>query len=366
MIFSCDKSILQEAIDIVQKASSTKTTYPILEGILIEASDNKVTLTATDLDFGIETKIDAQVTKPGAIVLNSKLLGDFIRKLPNDQVNFRMIDKEVNITCQKTEIFIIGNDPSDFPALPSINENAMYEMSQYMLKNMIRETIFAISTDDTRPILSGVLFEVKKSKLSFVALDGYRLALSTADIDNQNEISAVIPGKTLGEISKILLPSEDIVKITFTPNHILFNLGNTRIISKLLNGEFINYRQILPDEYKLRAKVKVSEFMDSIERASLVGREGKTNLVKLEIHDEHMIITSNSQMGKVSDDISIELNGDDIKIAFNSKYLIDVLRIIDSEEIYLEFTSPVSPCIIKKSDSEDYIYLVLPVRLVDN
>jgi DNA polymerase-3 subunit beta len=160
--------------------------------------------------------------------------------------------------------------------------------------------------------------------------------------------------------------SEDKVKITFTPNHILFNLGQTKIISKLLNGEFINYRQIIPDEYKLRVKVKVNELMDSIERAALLSREGKTNLVKFEIKDELAVITSNSQMGKVYEEVKISLEGEGIKIAFNSKYFLDVLRIIDSEEIYMEFTSNVSPCILKKADSSDYIYLILPVRLVEN
>lgn len=366
MIFSCEKIILQEAIDIVQKAASNKTTYPILEGILIEASYNNVTLTATDLDFGIETHISADVKKPGSIVLNSKLLGDFIRKLPNDVITFTVVDNEATINCLKSEFVIIGNEAKDFPLLPTINENSMYEIAQDTLKNMIRQTIFAISQDETRPVLAGILFEVNKSTLRFVALDGYRLSMASVPIESDNEISAVIPGKSLSEIFKILVPSEDKVSITFTPNHILFNLGQTKIISKLLNGEFINYKQIIPDEYKLRAKVKVSELTNAIERASLLAREGKTNLIRFDVNDDHIAITSNSQLGKVHEEVNIELEGQTIKIAFNAKYLSDVLRIIDSDEIYLEFTSPVSPCIIKKVDSQDYIYLVLPVRLVDN
>ena len=366
MWFSCEKSILQDAIDTVQKAASSKTTYPILEGILIDASEQNVTFTATDLDIGIETYIFADVKKSGSIVLNSKLFGEIIRKLPNDIVTVKLDDNEVTITCLKSEFTLIGNNSKDFPLLPSINENAMYEVSQDLLKNMIRQTIFAISQDETRPILTGILFEVKNQKLSLVALDGYRLALTSWNIGIMNDISAVIPGKTLNEISKILDVTEDKVKITFTPNHILFNLGQTKIISKLLNGEFINYRQIIPDEYKLRVKVNVNDLMDSIERAALLSREGKTNLVKFEIMDELMVITSNSQMGKVYEEVKISLEGEGIKIAFNSKYFLDVLKIIDSEEIYMEFTSNVSPCIIRKTDADDYIYLILPVRLVEN
>ena len=366
MWFTCEKNILQEAIDTVQKAASSKTTYPILEGILIRTNNNSVIFTATDLDLGIETTIEANVSKKGSIVLNSKLLGEIIRKLPSDMIALELDENNVHITCQKSEFVIVGNSPDDFPALPTINENAMYEISQDVLKNMIKQTIFAIAQDETRPILTGVLFEVKDGKLSFVALDGYRLALKSYNIDNNSTINAVIPGKTLNEIYKILELSENTVKITFTTNHILFNLGNTKIISNLLQGEFINYKQIIPNEYRLKIKVKRNEILDSIERASLLAREGKTNLIKFEIKDNKMSITSNSQMGKVYEEVDIELEGEGLKIQFNSRYFIDVLRIIDSDEIYLEFSTSVSPCLIKKIDNTDFLYLVLPVRLVEN
>jgi DNA polymerase-3 subunit beta len=366
MWFTCEKNILQEAINTVQKATSSKTTYPILEGILIKAVDDKIILTATDLDLGIETYVNADVHQNGSIVLNSKLFGEFVRKLPNEDITLKIENNNVYITCQKSEFAIVGNNPSEFPQLPSINENSMYEISQDILRNMIKQTIFAIAQDETRPILTGVLFEVKDGVLSFVALDGYRLALKSCEIGNKNNISAVIPGKTLNEISKILEPSEEIVKITFTPNHILFNLGNTKIISRLLDGEFINYRQIIPDEYRLRVRANVGALMDSIERASLLAREGRTNLITFDIKEDKLAITSNSQMGKVYEEVKILLEGQELKIRFNARYFLDVLRGIDSEEVYLEFSANVSPCIIKKCDDNDYIYLVLPVRLNGN
>ncbi|SEF97961.1 DNA polymerase-3 subunit beta [Caloramator fervidus] len=367
MFFTCEKNILQEAINIVQKATSSKTTYPILEGILIRAVDNKVYLTATDLDIGIETFIDANVIRTGSIVLNSKLFGEFIRMLPNDTVSIELLENNfVKITCQKSEFTILGNNPDEFPKLPAINENSLYEIPQDILRLMIKQTIFAIAQDETRPILTGVLFEVKDNMLSFVALDGYRLSLKRIEIENSNNISAVIPGKTLNEISKIIEPSEEKVKITFTPNHILFNLGNTKVISRLLDGEFVNYRQIIPQEHKLKVKANKELLLDSIERASLLAREGKTNLIKFNIGDNRIVITSDSQYGKVQEEVPVELEGNNLKIAFNSKYFLDVLRIIDSEEIYLEFTTNISPCVIKKVDSDDYIYLVLPVRLIEN
>ncbi|KRQ85941.1 DNA polymerase III subunit beta [Caloramator mitchellensis] len=367
MFFTCEKSILQEAINVVQKASSSKTTYPILEGILINVKEDKVYFTATDLDIGIETYINANVIKKGSIVLNSKLFGEFIRMLPNDVVSIELVDNNyVKITCQKSEFTLIGNNPDEFPKLPTINENSLYEISQDLLRTMIKQTIFAIATDETRPILTGVLFEVKENNLSFVALDGYRLSLKKVELEDAGNISAVIPGKTLNEISKIIEPSEEKVKITFTPNHILFNLGNTKVISRLLDGEFVNYRQIIPQEYKTKLKAKKSELLDSIERASLLAREGKTNLLKFNIEDEKLIVTSDSQFGKVHEEVSVEVEGNGLKIAFNAKYFLEVLRIIDSEDIYLEFTTNVSPCVVKKADGDDYIYLVLPVRLIES
>ena len=366
MWFTCEKTILQDAIDTVQKASSSKTTYPILEGILIKAINNNVIFTATDLDLGIETTIEANVREKGSIVLNSRLLGEFIRKLPNELITIKLEENNVYITCQKSEFVMLGNNPDEFPSLPAINENAMYEISQDILRNMIKQTLFAIAQDETRPILTGILFEVKNGKLSFVALDGFRLSLKSYNLDSNSNISAVIPGKTLSEISKILEIKDELVKITFTTNHILFNLGNTKIISSLLQGEFINYKQIIPDEYRLKVKAKRNELLDSIERASLLAREGKTNLIKFDIKDDKLAITSNSQMGKVYEEVHIELEGEGLKIQFNSRYFIDVLRIIDADEIYLEFSTSVSPCLIKKIDSNDFLYLVLPVRLIEN
>lgn len=366
MWFSCEKNILQDAIDTVQKASSNKTTYPILEGILIKASDGKVVFTATDLDLGIETTIAANIKENGSIVLNSRLLGEFIRKLPNETITLKLENNNVYITCKKSEFTILGSNADEFPALPTINENTMYEISQDILRNMIRQTLFAIAQDETRPILTGVLFEVKEGKLSFVALDGFRLSLKSYNIDNDSNISAVIPGKTLSEIVKILEVKNEPVKITFTTNHILFNLGETKIISSLLQGDFINYKQIIPGEYRLKVKANKNELMESIERASLLAREGKTNLIKFEINDNKMAITSNSQMGKVYEEVNIELEGDGLKIQFNSRYFMDVLRIIDSEDVFLEFSTSVSPCLIKKVDQDDYLYLVLPVRLIEN
>lgn len=273
---------------------------------------------------------------------------------------------KATIICGNSKFNIVGQNPQEYPELPNINENAMYKIPQDLLKNMIRQTIFAAAQDETRPILTGLLFEVKDGILSMVALDAYRLALRRSKIGNSTDISAVIPGKVLNEVGKILMPTDEEVHITFTPNHILFAIGETKVISRLLQGEFMNYRQIIPEEYKLRISVNTKMLLDSIERASLLAKEGKTNLIKMDIGDNRIVITSNSQLGNVYEEVPVNNAVTPLQIAFNSKYIIDVLKVIDTEEIYMEFSSSVSPCIIKTEDGEDYTYLVLPVRLISH
>lgn len=365
MKFVCSRNDLLEGISTVQKAVTGKTTLPILEGILITCKNGELIMTATDLDLGIETRVGCDAFSDGSVVLNSRLFGDIVRRLPDMDIEIE-VDNSNNaiILCGKSKFNLVGQDPKEYPELPSISENTMYKIPQDLLKNMIKQVIFAAAQDETRPILTGVLFEVKNGTLSLVALDAYRLALRRSNINLSDEITAVIPGKTLSEVGKILLPSIDEVSITFTPNHILFNLGDTRIISRLLDGEFINYRQIIPEEYKIRVKVNSRMLLDSIERASLLAKEGKTNLIKMDIKNEYIIITSNSQYGNVYEEVPIDFCSSELQIAFNSKYFIDVLKVLDVEEVYLEFSSSVSPCLMKTIEDESYTYLILPVRLI--
>ena len=367
MKFKCDKNSLQDAISIVQKAITGKSTMAILQGIYIKASDSELTLIGSDIDLSIETKIKAEVFVSGSIVVDSKLFGDIIRKLPNDKIDISTLENNsLEIICQRSEFNLNYMNSDDFPSTPYVDENMIFKISQKILKNMIKGTIFAIAQDETRPILTGVLFEIKDNKLNLVALDGFRLALKSEIMECQNNITAVIPGKTLNEVSKILEETDEISNITFNPNHIMFNLGKTKIISRLLEGEFIKYNSIIPNEYNSEITVKRTDLLDCVERASLVAKEGNTNLVKLETEEENLIITSNSQLGKVREEINIILKGQSLQIAFNSKYLIDVLKIMDEEEIIMRFSSSVSPCILKNKINNNCIYMVLPVRLFGN
>lgn len=367
MNFKCEKSILQDAVFTVQKAVTGKSTMPILGGILIKAYNDEILFTGSDLDLSIEKNINAEVIEPGTVVIDAKLFGEIIRKLPNDIIEMKTIDNNtIQISCQKSKFKLIHMNSDEFPELPHISENMIFSVPQRILKNMIKGTIFATASDDSRPILTGVLFEIKDKKLNLVALDGYRLALKSEALDTDNVITAVIPGKTLSEVSKILDDSDDSVNITFTPNNILFHLNQTNITSRLLEGEFIKYTSIIPSEYSLKVTAKRLELLDCIERAALMGKEGNTNLVKLDIEEESLIITSNSQLGTVREELNIILQGQPLQIAFNSKYIIDVLRTMEEDEVVLELTSSVSPCIIKNKVLDNCTYLVLPVRLMNS
>lgn len=365
MKFICEKQKLQEGISISSKAITGKTTMPILEGIYISAKDNQLKLIGSDMDVSIETMVDADIKEEGSIVIDSRIFGEIIRKLPNSEIIIETLENEIiQITCQKSVFNLVYMNGDEYPELPKINESLSVEVPQNILKSMIRGTSFAIAQDETRPILQGILFEVKDKKLNLVALDGYRLAIRTEFLDNDNNIEVVIPGKTLNEVSRILEDISNIVKITFTDNHILFNLSNTKIISRLLDGKFVNYSSLLPQEYKILLDVKKQELQNCIERASLMAKDSNSNLIKLDIQEENMIITSNSQLGKVREELNINLQGGEMQIAFNSKYLLDVLKNIEDDEVKLEMTSGVSPCVIKCKNTDNSKYLVLPVRLL--
>lgn len=365
MIFLCEKQKLQDAILTVQKALTGKTTMPILEGIYISATKEKVTLIGSDMDVSIETIIDADVLQEGKVVIDSKIFGEIIRKLPNSDIKIEITENDtVQITCEKSVFNVVYMNADEYPALPSVDTNTEISFPQNILKDMIKGTSFSIALDETRPILQGILFEIKENNLNLVALDGYRLAIKSEYVDSDLEKDIVIPGKTLNEVSKILEDSEELVNITFSENHILFNLGETKIVSRLLEGKFVNYVSLLPQEHKILITVDKQQLQNGIERASLMAKEGNSNLIKFDIQEENLIITSNSQLGKVREEVQIDLQGDQIEIAFNSKYLLDVLKNIEDEKINLELTSSVSPCIIKPNDKNNYKYLVLPVRIM--
>jgi len=365
MIFTCEKQKLLEGISIVQKAITGKSTMQILEGIYIKTNQTTLTLIGSDMDVSIQTSVDATIVDEGSIVIDAKIFGEIIRKLPNSTIKIETIENQlIKITCEKSVFDVVYMNTNEFPELPEVNENLKISVNQNILKNMIKGTSFAIAQDETRPILQGILFEVKNKNLNLVALDGYRLAIKSEFLDTDIDMEVVIPGKTLNEVSKILEDIDDIVDITFTNNHILFNLERTKIVSRLLEGKFINYNSLLPQEHKLLVNVNRQELQNAIERASLMAKDGNTNLIRLDLQQDNLIITSNSQLGKVREEISIKLQGDEIQIAFNSRYLLDVLKNVEDNEVVMKMSSGISPCVIEEKNNENAKYLVLPVRLM--
>jgi len=368
MHFRCQKSDLLNGISTVQKAIAAKSTLPILEGIFIQTYRDVLKLVGTDLDLGIECYIKSEVLSDGKIVLPGRLLGEIIRKLPEGEVEFSMEnEKFVTIQWANSRTTLQGLAADEYPDLPKVEENNPIEIPQDVFRDMIRQTIFAVAVEETRPILTGELLEVNGQEIGMVALDGFRLALRRGSLSkNYANTKVVIPGKSLNEISKILGDDDHNISITITENHLLVDMGYTRIISRLLEGEFINYRQILPDEYHSRVKVERSLLLDSIERASLMAREGKNNLIKFQIQEDRMIITSNSESGNVFELVPCSLSGKELDIAFNAKYFMDVLKNLDDEFLYLDFTSNISPCVVRPIEGNSFIYLILPVRIYAN
>lgn len=364
MKFKCNRKDLVDAINIVQKAVAAKSPIPILEGILLEAKGQVLILKGTDIEVSIETVFITEILEEGKIVVDSKMFGDIVRKLPNNVINIETQDNNiVNISAERSEFNLLYINPEEFPEFPVLENTGSVTISQSKLKNMIKKVIFSIATEDTRPILMGVFFEVKNGILNLVALDGYRMALASEEIESENDFSIVISGKTLRDISSLLDDSDIEIKLSYTSNHVLFEVNNTKIISRLLQGEYINYRNMIPDISKLNVNINREDFYEATERASVMANEGSSNLIKLNFEDETVTVTSNSKLGKVKEEVNIEMNGDPLEIAFNAKYITDILKVIEDKEIELEFTSNIRPCIIKPRDKDNSLYLVLPVRI---
>ena len=356
---------LNKCINIVQKAVSLRTPLPILSGILIEAKNNILVMTATDLDLGIKTYSPCEVEEEGSIVVQSRLIGDFVRKLPsNSYVNIEtMENNKIEIRCLNSEINILGNSAAEYPDNTFDNEGKSFSIKSESLRNLIKYTYFAAAQENIKPIFTGCLIEIKNNLCTFVALDGYRMALKKEKIEFDGEVSVVVPSKTLLEILRILDESKGNSEIIVSESHISFKIENTIIISNLLDGKFIDYEGIIKDNYVTVVKALTTGIRESVERASLLAKDDKNNLIILDIKENNMQINSASEYGNVEENIPIEKEGDDIKIGFNSKYLLDFLKVIEDDEITLNLIGKNNPCFINEVNKNDYIYMVLPVRI---
>lgn len=366
MKFKCHQNELSAAINMVNKAVSSKSTLPILSGIYLETKDHQLRLIGNDLNLSIETFIDAEIDREGSTVVPARLFSELIRKLPSAEIEFDISETNVvNIVCMASSYKLVGLPGNEYPELPVIEDENSFLIDKELFNNMIRQTHFAISQDEARPILTGALLEIENEKFNMVAIDGFRMAIKRAIVKTDLSKKAVVPGRTLNEVGKIIsqMDQKGDLRISFDEKQVLFSLPNMKIYSRLLAGEFINYNQILPSEFKSKAEIETDDFLTSIDRSFLMARENKNIAVKLEVKDDFIMISSNSEMGSSVEKVDIRLEGQDLDIGFNPKYLMDALKVIDSEKIYMQFINNVSPCIITPEDSDNYIYLVLPCRI---
>lgn len=366
----CQQQQLSKALNVVTKAVTTRTTIPILKGILLEASsDNILKIAASDLDLSIEKKIKTPVLETGSIVVSSRLFTDIVKKLPNEEIEIEVFENNnVKIKCLASEFMIIGQSAEEFPNIGEVKEDRKISIDKDLFKEMIKRTSFSASIDESKGIIVGVLIEMDREVITMVALDGFRMAVNKEYMKSDENRKIIIAGRILNEISKILSEEEkekDLSLILDEKKAVIY-LAETKIVLRLLEGDFIKYKDIIPKDYKCRIKLHRAEFLDSIERASLLAKEGKNNLIKLSIADNKLTITSRSEEGNVKEEVFIKKEGENLDIGFNSKYLLDVLKIIADEEIFMEFNTSVSPCLIRPVTGNYFDYLILPVRITAN
>lgn len=370
MKFSCEKGLLAAAVNTASRAAAAKSAVPALEGLLIEAGEN-VKITGYDLRTGITSTVAADVSESGAVVLNSKLFGDIIRKLPDDVVTITVSDNFMaEIKCSLSEFSIMGGSAQDYPELPSVDMQNSITIKEKSLKDMIGETNFAVSDNEARPIHTGALFELENEILTIVAVDGYRLALRRERITRSElgEASFVVPGSALGEVERIAGTDEDSeITITVGTKHIMFNIGSTMLISRRLEGEFLNYKSSIPTTGKYSIEADRRAMIDSIERVSLIISDKFKSPVRCRFGDNVLRVSTNTTLGKAQDECEVSGDGEGLEIGFNNRYILDALRAAPADRVRIQLSTGVAPCVIVPTDqNRNFLYMILPVRLRSN
>ena len=365
----CEKDLLLKGINSVVKAASTKTTMPILEGILIQTNDNEIKLTTYDLEIGIEYVMSCNVYEQGSTVVNAIMFSEIIRKLPDTDISIFINENNLLvIECEGSLYKLATMNAEEFPELPKIEVENSITLEQNILKNMIRKTIFAVSTEENRPIFTGCLFEIQENKLNVVSVDGFRLALKSNFLTTKvNNFSAVIPGKTLNEVNKIISDSFNNIMIGVAKNQAVFEMENCKIVTRILDGEFLNYASVIPANWETRIRVNKNVFQNCFERISLISASSsekeKKYPVKVNIDIGKVTISCTNQTGDAKEEIYVETEGKNLEIGFNPKYFLDCLKVIEDEEIFVDFGTSISPCVIRPVDDGEYAYMILPIKL---
>ncbi|NLY09127.1 MAG: DNA polymerase III subunit beta [Tissierellia bacterium] len=355
--------VLNDGINVVQRSISTRSQLPILDGILIRAMKDGLKLTGTNLDMSIELLLPAMVQEEGLIVVNSRLFSEIVKRLPDQPITINCNEQNMSIKCGNSSFQLIGFSGDEYPSLPLVEEEKTFTVPSHILRKSIRQTVFAVAQDNFRPIFTGVLFQVKDNAIEVVALDGYRLAKREIGISGQGEMSIVVPGKNLIELSRILDSIEEDVTIKVSGSHLKITMNHMEFYSILLEGDFFRYEEILRTVHPITAIADRQQLLESVERAALLAREDKANLLKLTLSENTLTIQSQTEMGSVEEIVDVDYMGESLKIAFSSRYLLDGIKNMESDKLKLYFSDSVNPLIIQGEDEEQYLYLVLPVRL---
>lgn len=364
MKFTVNKNDITEAVSNIQRAVSTKTSIPALEGILLTATEGNLELCAYDLELGITTVIPAMTAETGKAVLSAKLFSDIVRKTPAETITVSVDDKNIaTLESGYSKFNIIGIPAEEFPELPKLSEATAVELPSNLLKSMIRQTLFAVAESDAKPIHQGSLFHIEDGKLDLVSVDGYRLAKRTEPVTFSQSLSFVVPGKTLSEILKLLKDTDHPVELAAGKRHILFKVDNYTVISSLLEGEFLNYKAAIPPESKTQVVVKTREAINSVERVSLLITDRLKSPVRCQFADNEVKLSCTTSMGRASDQIDVEMTGENVEIGFNNRYLLEALRNTECDEVEIQLGGPLSPMKIVPKSGDSFLFLVLPVRL---
>jgi DNA polymerase III subunit beta len=361
----CSKEALLSGVNTVQRAVSGKNTLPVLQGIFIKAEQQSLQFAATDLEMGIRCEVPAHVIEEGTMVVPAKLFTEVVRKLPDTTIILEERDKAITICYYQSEIILNGYDPEEFPLLPDLLDPLSFTLTTALFNNMIRQTIFSCAIEENRPVFTGTLLQIEGSSIRLVATDTHRLAYSIAEIPNPEKLnfSGIIPAKTLSEIYRLLRDEDEVLTINFSNNQVVFQSGSIYLVSRLIEGQFPLYKQVIPQTCETKVNLPVRSFLEAVERASLLSRDKSgANIIKINVKENELRIDQTSEFGQISEQIDIEMEGKNVMIAFNTKFLIDALKVIDSEQIIFELSGPFSPGVMRPLDNPNYLYLVLPVR----
>ena len=364
MRFTCDRQKLNEAVLNVQRTVSAKSSVPALEGILLTAQEGSIRLCGFDLEIGMTTELPAEVGEPGSVVMGARLFGDIVRRLPQDTVSFSADEKQVaQIKSGEASFSLIGIPAEEYPELPQISGDTNISIPSNVLKGMIRQTLFAVAETDAKPVHTGTLFEIGGGEIRLISVDGYRLAIRCEKTQSQEKCSFVVPGKTLDEVMKLLPDSDDETEILVGLRHIRFRIGDYLVISRLLEGEFLDWRAALPKGCATEVRVSVPAFIGSLERVSLVVTERLRSPVRCTFGSDGIRLSCATAIGRAADRLDAKITGDEVEMGFNSRYLLDALRNSECDEVKVQLNGPLSPMKVLPGDGEEFLFLVLPVRL---